>query len=63
MGPWQSYDAPARLLPPQAAASDLGLLLDKTIKLEWHRAANTRTRCLRITNKEEKNVRSKLNAK
>lgn len=43
-----------------AAARDLGLQLDKTIKLEWHRAANTRTRCLRITQKEERAVRSKL---
>lgn len=23
--------------------------MDKTIKLEWHKVANTRTRCLRIT--------------
>jgi len=46
-----------------AAASDLGLQLDKTIKLEWHKYANTRTRCLRITQKEEKAVRGKLNAK
>ena len=30
-------------------AADLGLILDKTIKLEWHKVANTRTRCLRIT--------------
>ncbi len=27
----------------------MGLILDKTIKLEWHKVANTRTRCLRIT--------------
>ncbi|GLC60185.1 hypothetical protein PLESTB_001582900 [Pleodorina starrii] len=47
----------------QSAADDLGLTLDKTIKLEWHRAANTRTRCLRITQKEEKNVRGKLQSK
>ncbi|GFR44787.1 hypothetical protein Agub_g6119, partial [Astrephomene gubernaculifera] len=47
----------------QSAADDLGLILDKSIKLEWHRAANTRTRCLRITQKEEKNVRGKLQAK
>ncbi|KAF6256271.1 DNA mismatch repair protein [Scenedesmus sp. NREL 46B-D3] len=46
-----------------AAAKDLGLILDKTIKLEWHKAANTKTRCLRITQKEEKVVRSKLNAR
>jgi DNA mismatch repair protein MSH2 len=26
------------------AARDLGLVLDKTIKLEWHKVANTRTR-------------------
>lgn len=30
-------------------AGDLGLINDKTIKLEWHKVANTRTRCLRIT--------------
>jgi len=46
-----------------AAAKDLGLVLDKTIKLEWHKAANSRTRCLRITQKEEKVVRSKLHAR
>ncbi|WIA29725.1 hypothetical protein OEZ86_012205 [Tetradesmus obliquus] len=46
-----------------AAAKDLGLILDKTIKLEWHKAANTKTRCLRITQKEEKVVRGKLNAR
>ncbi|KAI8470492.1 MAG: DNA mismatch repair protein [Monoraphidium minutum] len=47
----------------QAAAKDLGLVLDKTVKLEWHKAANARTRCLRITQKEEKAVRSRLQAK
>jgi DNA mismatch repair protein MSH2 len=26
------------------AARDLGLVMDKTIKLEWHKVANTRTR-------------------
>ena len=31
------------------AAEDLGLIMDKTVKLEWHKLANTRTRCLRIT--------------
>ena len=36
--------------------------MDKTIKLEWHRVNNTRTRCLRITSKEEKAVRSKLSS-
>lgn len=46
-----------------AASKDLGLVLDKTIKLEWHKAANTRTRCLRITQKEEKVVRAKLHAR
>jgi DNA mismatch repair protein MSH2 len=44
-------------------AKDLGLVMDKTIKLEWHKAANARTRCLRITQKEEKVVRSRLQAK
>lgn len=47
----------------QDAAGDLGLILDKTVKLEWHRTNNTRTRCLRITQKEEKLVRKKLQAK
>ena len=23
--------------------------MDKTVKLEWHKLSNTRTRCLRIT--------------
>ncbi len=45
------------------AASDLGLELHKQLKLEWHKAANQRTRCLRITQKEEKAVRSKLQAR
>ncbi|GAX83908.1 hypothetical protein CEUSTIGMA_g11332.t1 [Chlamydomonas eustigma] len=44
-------------------AKDLGLELGKTIKLEWHRFSNTKSRCLRITQKEEKVVRAKLNAK
>lgn len=39
---------------------DLGLELGKTLKLEWHKASNQRTRCLRITAKEEKAVRGKL---
>ena len=46
-----------------AAAKDLGLVMDKTLKLEWHKVNNTRTRCLRITQKEEKVVRSKLHAR
>ncbi len=33
------------------SSGDLGLVLDKTVKLEWHRTNNTRTRCLRITQK------------
>jgi hypothetical protein len=41
-------------------AGDLGLELGKTLKLEWHKASNQRTRCLRITAKEEKAVRGKL---
>ncbi|KAG2428869.1 hypothetical protein HYH02_014280 [Chlamydomonas schloesseri] len=47
----------------EAAARDLGLELGKSVKLEWHKAANTRSRCLRITQKEEKNVRGKLQSK
>jgi hypothetical protein len=39
---------------------DLGLELGKTLKLEWHKASNQRIRCLRITAKEEKAVRGKL---
>lgn len=46
-----------------AAADDLGLALDKSLKLEWHKAANTRTRCLRITQKDERAVRARLQAK
>lgn len=30
-------------------ASDLGLIMDKSIRLEWYKVSNTRTRCLRIT--------------
>ena len=30
-------------------ADDMGLIMDKTIRLEWYKVANTRTRCLRIT--------------
>jgi DNA mismatch repair protein MSH2 len=47
----------------EAAANDLGLILDKTIKLEWHKVSNQKIRCLRITAKEEKSVRKKLQAK
>ena len=36
--------------------------LDKSIKLEWHKASSSRTRCLRITQKEEQAVRNKLNS-
>ena len=46
-----------------AAADDLGLVLEKTVKLEWHKSSNQRLRCLRITAKEEKAVRKKLQAK
>lgn len=45
------------------AADDLGLVLDKSIKLEWHKASHQRLRCLRITAKEEKVVRKKLQAR
>ncbi|KAK2079314.1 hypothetical protein QBZ16_003005 [Prototheca wickerhamii] len=47
----------------EEAAADLGLILDKSIKLEWHKFSNQRLRCLRITAKEEKLVRKKLQAK
>lgn len=30
-------------------ATDLGLQMDKSIRLEWYKVANTRTRCMRIT--------------
>ena len=46
-----------------SAARDLGLEFGKTLKLEWHRHSNQKSRCLRITQKEEKLVREKLNAK
>lgn len=45
------------------AANDLGLAVDKTIKLDWYRASNSRTRCLRITQKEERVVRNKLSSR
>ncbi|PSC71954.1 DNA mismatch repair MSH2 [Micractinium conductrix] len=45
------------------AAHDLGLVLDKTLKMDWHKTSNQRLRCLRITAKEEKTVRAKLRAK
>lgn len=46
------------MAPPPAG--DLGLELGKTLKMEWQKVSNTRLRCLRITSKEEKAVRSKL---
>jgi len=42
------------------AASDLGLELGKTIKLEWHKMSNQKLRCLRITKKEEMAARSSM---
>lgn len=39
------------------------LPLRPQLKLEWHRAGGSKTRCLRITQKEEKVVRQKLQAK
>ena len=53
--PHALYQGMAPELDP-AAAADLGLIMNKTIKLEWHRLNNSRTRCLRITQKEEKQV-------
>ncbi|KAI7843327.1 hypothetical protein COHA_003025 [Chlorella ohadii] len=47
----------------EAAARDLGLMLDKTIKMDWHKASNQRLRCLRITTKEERAVRKDLAAR
>lgn len=47
----------------ERAAEDLGLVLGKTIKLEWHKTTNQRIRCLRITAKEERSVRKKLQSK
>ena len=35
------------------AASDLGLQYEKALKLEWHKAGNTKLRCLRITQNDE----------
>ena len=45
------------------AAQDLGLVLGKSVKLEWHKTTNQRIRCLRITAKEERTVRKKLQSK
>ena len=42
---------------------DLGLVLERSVKLEWHKLTNTRTRCLRITSTEEKRVRKKLSVR
>ena len=39
---------------------DLSLVLDKTVKLDWLKSNNSRTRVLRITQKEEKIVRKTL---
>ncbi|KAL4440412.1 hypothetical protein ABPG75_003413 [Micractinium tetrahymenae] len=47
----------------EAAAKDLGLTLDKNLKLDWHKQGNQRLRCLRITTKEEKAVRKQLQAR
>ena len=44
----------------EQAASDLGLELGKTIKLEWHKVSNQKIRCLRITKKEEMGARSAM---
>ena len=44
-------------------ADDLNLVLDKSIKMEWRKLTNTRTRCMRITSKEEKAVRKQLQSK
>ena len=41
-------------------ADDLGKVLDKSVKLEWHKYSNQRERCMRITAKEEKLVRKQL---
>lgn len=47
----------------RAAAQDLDLELDKTLKLDWHKAGGSRVRVLRITAKEEARVRKQLQAK
>lgn len=47
----------------EEAAKDLGLTLDKSLKLDWHKQGNQRLRCLRITTKEEKAVRKQLQAR
>ncbi|KAL4431744.1 hypothetical protein ABPG77_002960 [Micractinium sp. CCAP 211/92] len=47
----------------EEAARDLGLTLDKNLKLDWHKQGNQRLRCLRITTKEEKTVRKQLQAR
>jgi len=54
----------------EAAAAELGLALDKTVKLEWFKpggvgggggsASGARVRCLRLTATEERRVRTKL---
>ncbi|QDZ19458.1 DNA mismatch repair protein MSH2 [Chloropicon primus] len=44
----------------ESIAEDLGLVLDKSVKFEWHKYSNKRERCMRITSKEEKAVRKHL---
>lgn len=50
----QERDAAARQIENEAKriADKLGLELDKSVKLEWHKANNVSVRCMRITKTE-----------
>lgn len=58
----QERDAAARQIENEAKriADKLGLELDKSVKLEWHKSNNVSVRCMRITKTEEKKVRNKF---
>lgn len=49
---------PAHWLRPKLSAPPFAP--DHTRRLDWHKAGNQRLRCLRITTKEERAVRGKL---
>lgn len=50
----QERDAAARQIENEAKriADKLGLELDKSVKLEWHKSNNVSVRCMRITKTE-----------
>ena len=50
------YRAPRHAPPPHSSL----YVLVRQVKLEWHKVANQKTRCLRITKKEEKGARGAM---